>query len=130
MHTSAIKSRAIARQNAIRTPRAAAIAGIVFAVLMGTTQILVNLAIPETSDDPGEWINDDNRRRAVAVALGRLEAAFAKLGQVPLRVEGTRLLQAIGELVLEPLERLGLDGGPHADPGARPARRPNEADAA
>ena len=75
VHTSAIKSRAIARQNAIRTPRAAAIAGIVFAVLMGTTQILVNLAIPETSDDVGEWINDENRRRAVAIALNLLPFA-------------------------------------------------------
>jgi hypothetical protein len=70
-----VNTRFVARQKAIRTPRAAAIAGIIFAVLMVGTQILVGLAIPENSDAPGSWIEDDNRRRAVAIALNLLPFA-------------------------------------------------------
>jgi heptaprenyl diphosphate synthase len=53
-------------------------------------------------------------RRAVALALDHLQAAFAYLGDGAFLVEGTRLLMAIGELVFEPLERLQLGSGPHA----------------
>jgi heptaprenyl diphosphate synthase len=51
-------------------------------------------------------------RRAVELAFDRLQAAFDHLGEAPLLPEGTRLLMAIGELVLEPLEPLGLSSGP------------------
>lgn len=51
-------------------------------------------------------------RRAVALALAHLQSAFSQLGEAPFLPEGTELLMAIGELVLEPLERLGLSGGP------------------
>jgi heptaprenyl diphosphate synthase len=51
-------------------------------------------------------------RRAVGLALGHLQTAFDHLDEAPLLPEGTRLLTAIGKLVLEPLERLGLGGGP------------------
>jgi hypothetical protein len=65
----------LARQQAIRTPRAAAIAGIVFALLMAATQILVNLAVPKSADAPGDWVDDDNRRRLVVIALNLLPFA-------------------------------------------------------
>ena len=73
-----MNTRMLARQKAIRTPRAAAIAGIIFAVLMIVTQILVNLAVPDNSDTPGQWVEDDNRRRLVAIALNLLP--FAGIG--------------------------------------------------
>jgi len=47
-------------------------------------------------------------RRAVALALDHLHVAFTHLGDPGLRPHGARLLIAIGELVLHPLERLGL----------------------
>ncbi|HET6449647.1 MAG TPA: polyprenyl synthetase family protein [Conexibacter sp.] len=53
-------------------------------------------------------------RRAIAHALDHLQMAFAYLGDAALVIEGTELLTAIGELVLEPLDRLGLVGRPHA----------------
>jgi hypothetical protein len=65
----------VARQKAIRTPRAAAIAGIIFAVLMAVTQILVKLAVPDDADASRDWIEDDNRRRLVALALNLLPFA-------------------------------------------------------
>ena len=47
-------------------------------------------------------------RRAVARALDHLQMAFAHLGDPALLREGVQSLRTIGELVLEPLERLGL----------------------
>jgi heptaprenyl diphosphate synthase len=56
-------------------------------------------------------------RRAIAFALDRLQLAFAYLGDPLFLTEGVQLLLAIGDLVLEPLDRLGLSAGP------RPYRR-------
>ena len=75
LHSATVNQRSIARQKAIRTPRAAAIAGIVFAVLMGATQILVKVAIPDGSTRSGDWVTDDSRRRAVVIALNLLPFA-------------------------------------------------------
>ncbi len=44
------------------TPRAAAVAGILFAVLFGTSTVLLRLAVPPVSGDAGEWL-DSNRSR-------------------------------------------------------------------
>ena len=51
-------------------------------------------------------------RRAVALALDHLQVAFAHLGDPGVRPEGAQLLIAMGELVLEPLDRLQLGSGP------------------
>lgn len=59
-------------------------------------------------------------RRAVALALDHLQIAFAHLDEAPLQPEGRQRLTAIGALVLEPLERLGLGSGPRM---RRPAPR-------
>ncbi len=61
-------------------------------------------------------------RRAIAIALDHLELAVAHLGHPSLLPEGARLLLAIGELVLDPLERLGL--GIRARPATHADRRP------
>jgi len=51
-------------------------------------------------------------RRAVACALEHLRAAFAQLDAAACFADGAGRLRAIGKLVLEPLERLGLTSGP------------------
>ena len=53
----------------LRTPRAAAIAGIAFALLLGTALVLVRLAVPSNPADAATWLNDTGRRHTVAVAL-------------------------------------------------------------
>ena len=65
-------------------------------------------------------------QRAIGVALDHLQIAFAHLGHPSLLPDGARLLLAIGELVFEPLERLGLRLGAHAR--ARASRPPSQAD--
>jgi hypothetical protein len=57
------------RQKAIRTPKAAAIAGIVFAVLLGAAMVLIWVAVPEDSRRAGEFMLDDSSRDLVVVAL-------------------------------------------------------------
>jgi hypothetical protein len=53
----------------LRTPRAAAIAGIAFAVLLSIAVVLLHWAIPR-GDDTNEWLTQESRRRAVAIAMG------------------------------------------------------------
>jgi hypothetical protein len=59
----------------MRTPRAAAVAGIVFSVLFATSFTLVHLAIPSGSDDAGPWVNDGAKRGAVKLGLQLLPFA-------------------------------------------------------
>ncbi len=54
---------------ALRTPRAAAMAGIVFSVLLITALTLLNLAAPAHAEDLGAWAADSHRRAAIVVAL-------------------------------------------------------------
>jgi hypothetical protein len=53
----------------LRTPRAAALAGIVFALLMIVSLVLIRLSVPESLDDSGEWIVDQAERISFAVSL-------------------------------------------------------------
>jgi len=64
-----------ATQEAIRTPRAAALAGIAFAVLLTTALVLVRVAVPSDPNDAGEWITDSGKRGAVILALNLLPFA-------------------------------------------------------
>jgi hypothetical protein len=57
------------RQKAIRTPKAAAIAGIVFALLVGAAMVLIWAAVPEDSRRAGDWTLDSGKRDLVEVAL-------------------------------------------------------------
>jgi hypothetical protein len=69
MRSEAIaESGSVAR--AIRTPRAAALAGIVFSVLFAVALVLVRMAVPADPDEAGEWLTDSSRRDSVLVALG------------------------------------------------------------
>jgi hypothetical protein len=51
----------------LRTPRAAAIAGILFALLLGTSYVLIRLSIPFDPADGGEWLAE--RASSVSLAL-------------------------------------------------------------
>ena len=60
---------------AIRTPRAAAVAGIVFSVLFAASVVLLQWALPSGSLDAGTWVEDDARRNAVTLSLQLLPFA-------------------------------------------------------
>ena len=53
----------------LRTPRAAAVAGIVFSVFLIVALVLLRLSVPADPRVPGAWLTDSRRRAAVAVAL-------------------------------------------------------------
>jgi len=54
---------------ALAPPRAAAVAGVAFSVLMGVSLVIVRLAIPVDRTEPGVWLNDPARRAAVRFAV-------------------------------------------------------------
>jgi hypothetical protein len=53
----------------LRTPRAAATAGIAFALLTATSLILLRLSTPANPASAGQWLSDSGKRKAVSVAL-------------------------------------------------------------
>jgi hypothetical protein len=53
----------------LRTPRAAAVAGIVFSVLLIVALVLYRVSTPSDPGHLGSWLADSTRRAAVAVAL-------------------------------------------------------------
>lgn len=54
----------------LRTPRAAGLVGIIFAILLAAAIILIRLTIPgEPSDGHSSWFTDPSRRRTVQTAL-------------------------------------------------------------
>ena len=52
---------------ALRTPRSAAVAGIVFAVLLTTSYVLIRISIPTDTTADFEWLS--TRRRSVTIGL-------------------------------------------------------------
>ena len=53
----------------LRTPRAAAIAGILFAVLLTTVLALILSSVPKDPLEPGSWLSANPRRVMIAVYL-------------------------------------------------------------
>ncbi len=53
----------------LRTPRAAAVAGIIFSVLLIATLVLLRVSVPAHPAVAGAWLTDSRRRAAVAIAL-------------------------------------------------------------
>jgi hypothetical protein len=53
----------------LTTPRSAAIAGILFAVLLGTSLVLLRLSVPARPQDAGLRLSDPTRRQSVRWAL-------------------------------------------------------------
>ena len=58
----------VSKQN-MRSPRAAAIAGILFAILYGTSFAIILISIPAVSADSGEWLENRGDMVALAVSL-------------------------------------------------------------
>ena len=59
----------------LRTPRAAAVAGIAFAVILGLAIILMHASVTSRVTDPGAWIEDASQRRTVGFALALIPYA-------------------------------------------------------
>ena len=53
----------------LRTPRAAAAAGILFSLLLGLALVLITVSAPSDPAAAGAWLTDPARRRAVVIAL-------------------------------------------------------------
>jgi hypothetical protein len=53
----------------LTTPRAAALAGVVFAVLFGTVVFLIRANMPEGAQDPTRWLNTQHSGIATATVL-------------------------------------------------------------
>jgi hypothetical protein len=53
----------------LRTPRAAAVAGIIFSALLITALVLLRVSVPAHPAVPGAWLTDSRRRTAVVIAL-------------------------------------------------------------
>jgi hypothetical protein len=56
-------------RRALKTPRAAAIAGIAFSVLLGVSLFIIRIALPATPSEAGPWLSDPTRKNAVLFAL-------------------------------------------------------------
>jgi hypothetical protein len=53
----------------LSTPRAAAVAGVLFAVLFATALILIRLALPEGAEPGSQWVDDAGHRIKIASTL-------------------------------------------------------------
>ena len=51
---------------AVRRPASAAVAGIIFAVILGAVIVLLRYAVPEVPSDLGQWSEDAARREPSA----------------------------------------------------------------
>jgi hypothetical protein len=57
------------RTKTLTPPRAAALAGIIFALLFSSTLIVIRLAVPEYQADAGNWVKDALRRSMIQTAI-------------------------------------------------------------
>jgi hypothetical protein len=59
----------------LRTPRAAAVAGIIFSVFLIAALVLVRVSVPAHPAVPGSWLTDSQRRAAVDIGLNLIPFA-------------------------------------------------------
>jgi len=59
-------------REAMRTPRAAAVAGIAFSALLTVAIVLIRLAVPSDPNEAGDWLTDGTKRDSVILALNLL----------------------------------------------------------
>lgn len=69
-----LRSRLEARKS-LRTPRAAAMAGIIFSLLLIAALVLLEVSAPADPAQAGDWLTSSSRRAAVAVALNLIPFA-------------------------------------------------------
>jgi hypothetical protein len=65
----------LAARSALRTPRAAAVAGIVFSVLLIASLALLRVSVPANPAVAGGWLTDSGKRAAVAIGLNLIPFA-------------------------------------------------------
>ena len=65
----------LADRSALRTPRAAAVAGILFSVLLISSLVLLRVSVPAVPAVPGAWLTDSGKRTAVAIGLNLIPFA-------------------------------------------------------
>ncbi|MEW6555281.1 MAG: hypothetical protein AB1384_13475 [Actinomycetota bacterium] len=53
----------------LKAPRAAAIAGILFAVLLAAAIMLMRISMPSDPADAGQWLSDGGRKTSVVIAI-------------------------------------------------------------
>jgi hypothetical protein len=61
--------------NPLRTSQGAAVAGIIFGVLLIAALVLLRVSVPARPKVAGAWLSDSGRRTAVAVALNLIPFA-------------------------------------------------------
>ena len=71
----ALEPAALRAGSALRTPRAAAVAGIIFAVLLIAALVLLRLSVPANTGVAGTWLTNPSRRAAIATALNLIPFA-------------------------------------------------------
>ena len=69
MTEGAMRPEGLDTGSPLRTPRAAAVAGIVFSLLLISALVLLRISTPANPASAGEWLTDSNRRAALAIAL-------------------------------------------------------------
>ena len=62
-------TRASLNRRKLKTPRAAAIAGILFAVLFGTGLVLIRLSVPADQAADSAWLDTNSKTLALALNL-------------------------------------------------------------
>ena len=65
----------LAIRSALRTPRAAAVAGIVFSALLISSLALFRVSVPANPAVPGAWLTGSEKRAAVAIGLNLIPFA-------------------------------------------------------
>ncbi|WP_406306998.1 hypothetical protein OHA61_38235 [Streptomyces sp. NBC_00885] len=65
----------VRKHQALRTPLAAGLVGIIFALLLSAAIILVRLTLPDPGEASGDWFSNASRRRTVQTALGLIPFA-------------------------------------------------------
>jgi hypothetical protein len=65
----------LAAGGALRTPRAAAVAGIAFSALLISSLALLRVSVPANPGVPGAWLTDSGKRAAVAIGLNLIPFA-------------------------------------------------------
>lgn len=61
--------------SAVRQPKAAAIAGLVFGLILGSVLVLLNSAAPSSIVESGTWVTESERRESVSTALALIPFA-------------------------------------------------------
>ena len=63
------ESKAHLSRRRLRTPRTAAVAGIIFAVLLSTSHVLIQLSVPADLLDTSDWLDDQAKTVSLALSL-------------------------------------------------------------